>query len=50
MRIWFEDVRAELAKLYVADPRTMERIGFTGFADDHGFTQIELGQREVFER
>jgi hypothetical protein len=55
MRDWFEEVRGTLAKLYVADPRTMERIGFTGFADEGGFTQIRLGQteetgREEFER
>jgi len=49
MRDWFEDVRAELVKLYVSDPRTMERIGFTGFADEQGFTQIKLSEREVFE-
>jgi hypothetical protein len=53
---WFEDVRAELAKLYVADPRTMARIGFNGFADgtessgpDSGFNLIQLNQREAFE-
>jgi pimeloyl-ACP methyl ester carboxylesterase len=43
MQRWFEDVRAELTRLYVSDPRTMDRIGFTGFADDPaGFTQIRL--------
>ncbi len=48
MRDWFEDVRGEFAKLYTADPRTMERIGFTGFADEEGFTHITLPQpREV---
>jgi pimeloyl-ACP methyl ester carboxylesterase len=47
MRDWFEDVRGELVKIYVSDPRTMERIGFTGFADEKGFTQIELGDSEV---
>jgi pimeloyl-ACP methyl ester carboxylesterase len=49
MRDWFEDVRGELVRIYVSDPRAMERIGFTGFADEHGFTQIKLGEREVFE-
>jgi pimeloyl-ACP methyl ester carboxylesterase len=50
MQQWSEDVRALLARLYVADPRTMQRIGFTGFADgastngNHaGFTHIQLG-------
>jgi pimeloyl-ACP methyl ester carboxylesterase len=46
MRDWFEDVRSELAKLYIADPRTMERIGFTGFADEAGFTHITLSDQE----
>ncbi len=43
MQKWFEDVRAELTRLYISDPRTLDRIGFTGFADDpSGFTQIRL--------
>ncbi len=49
MRDWFEDVRAALVRIYVSDPRTMERMGFTGFADEQGFTQITLGGREEFE-
>jgi hypothetical protein len=49
MRDWFEDVRAEFVKIFVSDPRTMERIGFTGFADEKGFTQIRLNEREEFE-
>ena len=49
MQQWFEDVRARCAQTFIADPRGMERIGFTGFADDMGFTQIALGQREEFE-
>jgi pimeloyl-ACP methyl ester carboxylesterase len=49
MQQWFEDARAHLTRLYVADPRTLERIGFTGFADEGGFTQIQLNQRETFE-
>lgn len=49
MRDWFEDVRGELVKLYVADPRTMERIGFTGFADEQGFIKIGLSEREEAE-
>ena len=50
MKQWFEEVRAEFTRLYVGDPRTMKRMGYTGFADDLGFTQIRLGQREEFER
>jgi len=50
MKQWFEEVRGEFAKCYMAHPSTMERVGFTGFADEGGFTQIQIGQREVFER
>jgi pimeloyl-ACP methyl ester carboxylesterase len=43
MQHWFEDARAELTRLYVSDPRTLDRIGFTGFADDpSGFTMIRI--------
>jgi pimeloyl-ACP methyl ester carboxylesterase len=43
MKLWFEEARSLLTRLYVADPRTYARIGFTGFADDpSGFTQITL--------
>jgi pimeloyl-ACP methyl ester carboxylesterase len=45
MQRWFEDARATLARLYTADPRTMDRIGFHGFADDAGFTRIQLHQQ-----
>jgi pimeloyl-ACP methyl ester carboxylesterase len=47
MEHWFEDVRSALARLYIADPRTMERIGFTGFADEAGFTHIRLGESQA---
>ncbi len=50
MKLWFEEVRGEFAKCYMAHPATMERVGFTGFADEGGFTQIRLGQREEFEQ
>ncbi len=49
MQHWFEDVRSELTRLYISDPRILDRIGFTGFADDPGvpgvpggFVQIRL--------
>ncbi len=50
MKRWFSDVRSECTRCFVADPRTMERIGYTGFADDLGFTQIQLSQQEEFGR
>lgn len=43
MKLWWEEARGLLTKLYMADPRTYARVGFTGFADDpEGFTQITL--------
>lgn len=50
MSDWFSDLHSELTRLYVADPRTMHRIGFTGFADQAGFTRIRLNEVEPFER
>jgi pimeloyl-ACP methyl ester carboxylesterase len=45
MKLWFEEVRGLLTRIYMADPRTYERVGFNGFADDpHGFTHIRLGE------
>ncbi len=49
MKQWFSDVRSECTRHYVGNPRTMERIGYTGFADDLGFTQITVGATEEFE-
>ena len=50
MKRWFEDVRSACTRCFVADPRTMEHMAYTGFADDLGFTQIQLGQQEEFGR
>ena len=50
MRLWFSEVRSDCTRLYMGNPRTMNRIGYTGFADDLGFTQIQLGQQEEFRR
>jgi hypothetical protein len=49
MRDWFGEVSAQLTSVYIADPRTMHRIGFSGFADEGGFTQIRINEREDFE-
>jgi len=49
MRDWFGDLSAELTKIYMADPRTMQRVGFTGFADEQGFHTIRLQEQEEFE-
>lgn len=45
MKSWFEDVRAECARHYMGDPLGYDRVRYTGFADDIGFTQIQLGQQ-----
>ena len=52
---WFEDLRAEVVKLYVAHPATMARIGYSGIAyggDEPrkpGFHALEPGEREPWE-
>ena len=52
---WFEDLRAEVVKLYVAHPATMARIGYSGigYGGDAprlpGFHAIEPGDREPWE-
>ena len=50
LQMWLGEVRTSFTRLYMGDPRTLDRIGYTGFADDLGFTRIQLGQTEVFER
>ncbi len=52
---WFEDVRAEAVKLYVAHPATLARIGYSGIgyggdgARKPGFHDLEPGTREAWE-
>ncbi len=52
---WFDDVRAETTKLYVAHPSTLARMGYSGIADgadsEHqtGFVLIGEGERESWE-
>ena len=55
MRLWFEDVRAEAVRLYVAHPATLERIGYSGvgYGGDgwpkSGFQRFGIGMREDWE-
>ncbi len=55
MRLWFEDVRADAVKLYVAHPATLARIGYSGTfyggdgARKQGFVRIGAGEREDWE-
>ena len=55
MQRWFEDVRGEATKLYVAHPATLARIGYSGIGyggdgdDKPGFSALEPGKREAWE-
>jgi hypothetical protein len=55
LRAWFEEVRADAVKLYVAHPRTLARIGYSGIANGgdglpkSGFVRVGCGEREDWE-
>jgi surfactin synthase thioesterase subunit len=55
MKQWFEDVRGEAVRLYVAHPGTLARMGYSGigYSGDGepkpGFRQIGPGEREPWE-
>ena len=56
MKLWFEEVRSDAVRHYVAHPAIMARIGYSGFANGHGtgpefqgFTQVGIEQRETWE-
>ncbi|MDB5819381.1 MAG: hypothetical protein JWQ11_3021 [Rhizobacter sp.] len=55
MQHWFEDARTDLARLWLAHPATMARIGFDGFANGgdaprkQGFQRIAADEREAWE-
>ena len=55
MRLWFEDLRAEAVKAYVAHPATLARMGYggIGYGGDtprkSGFGRIGAGEREAWE-
>ena len=55
MQLWFEDLRADAVKLYVAHPATLAALGFSGIAyggdgdDKPGFRLIGLDEREPWE-
>ena len=55
MQRWFEDLRAEAVKLYVAHPATMARIGYSGIAYGgdgdrlQGFQALEPGAHAPWE-
>ena len=55
MRRWFEDLRADAVKLYVAHPATLARIGYSGIAyggdgaRKQGFHALEPDEAEGWE-
>ena len=55
MRMWFQDLRADLVQLYVAHPATLARMGYSGvfYGGDGepkpGFAAIGIGAREAWE-
>ena len=55
MKNWFEDMRADLVRLWVAHPATMARIGFDGFANGgdgtrkQGFERLAADEHESWE-
>jgi pimeloyl-ACP methyl ester carboxylesterase len=55
LKLWFEDVCADLTSIYVSHPATLARIGFSGIADGAdsedltGFVGLGLGETEAWE-
>ena len=55
MALWFEEVRAEATRAYMAHPATLARIGYSGLANGgdgerkSGFVEVGLGRREDWE-
>ena len=55
MKLWFEDLRADAVRLYVAHPATLARIGYSGIAyggdgePKPGFVELGAGAREPWE-
>lgn len=55
LKRWFEDLRSDLVRLWLAHPATAARIGFDGFANGgdgprpQGFDRLAAGEREPWE-
>ena len=55
MKLWFEDVRADAVRSYVAHPATLARMGYSGIGyggdgePKSGFDKIGLDERETWE-
>lgn len=56
MKLWFEEVRSDAVRHYVAHPAIMARIGYSGFANGggtgsafQGFEKVGIDEREAWE-
>jgi hypothetical protein len=56
MTLWFEELRSDAVRIFVAHPAVMARIGYSGIANGGpggaafaGFQQIGINEREAFE-
>ena len=55
MKLWFEDLRGDAVKAYVAHPATLGRLGYSGIANGgdgprkQGFVTVGAGEREPWE-
>jgi len=55
MQRWFEDLRSDLVRLWLAHPASAARIGFHGYANGgdgtrpQGFDQLGVGEREPWQ-
>jgi pimeloyl-ACP methyl ester carboxylesterase len=55
LKLWFEDARSDLVRLWLSHPATAARIGFHGFANGgdgkrlQGFDELAAGKRDHWE-
>lgn len=54
MTLWFEDLRSDVVRIYLAHPATLARIGFSGIGaggdvSPAGFAQVGIDGRESWE-
>ncbi|WP_062015195.1 gluconate 2-dehydrogenase subunit 3 family protein [Aureimonas sp. AU4] len=56
MTLWFEELRSDAVRIFVAHPAVMARIGYSGIANGGpggaafaGFQHVGIGEREAFE-
>ena len=55
MQLWFEDLRSDAVRLYMAHPGTMARIGYSGIGyggdgePKSGFVALGVGERDAWE-